>query len=152
MELLEKLYKTYSPTGHEKEMRKFIVRWIKENCRNTMIAKDKKGNLYITKGKANTYPCLAAHMDQVQKIHSADFGVYRSEDILFGYSKKNKRYEGLGADDKNGIWVALKCLQKFDVLKVTFFVEEESGCTGSENAVISFFNDCRFVLEMEVIL
>jgi putative aminopeptidase FrvX len=149
MELLEKLYKTYSPTGHEKEMRKFIVRWIKENCRNTMIAKDKKGNLYITKGKANTYPCLAAHMDQVQKIHSADFGVYRSEDILFGYSKKNKRYEGLGADDKNGIWVALKCLQKFDVLKVTFFVEEESGCTGSENAVMSFFDDCRFVLEID---
>jgi hypothetical protein len=40
-------------------------------------------------------------------------------------------------------------LQKFDVLKVTFFVEEESGCTGSENAVMSFFDDCRFVLEID---
>ena len=95
MKLLVDLYKTFSPSGKEQEMKKFIVRWVKENCRNTMVAKDKKGCLYITKGKATTYPCLCAHLDQVQKVHALDFEVYRSEDILFGYSKTFKSFFGI---------------------------------------------------------
>lgn len=149
MKLLLDLYKTFSPSGKEQEMRKFIVWWVKENCRNTMVAKDKKGNLYITKGKATTYPCLCAHLDQVQKVHALDFEVCRSEDILFGYSKTFKSYQGLGADDKNGIWVCLKCLEKYDAIKVAFFVDEERGCVGSQKAVMSFFDDCRFVLQID---
>lgn len=149
MKLLIDLYKTFSPSGKELEMKKFIIRWIKENCRNTMIAKDPKGNLYVTKGKSETYPCLAAHLDQVQKVHSIDFEVCRSEDILFGYSKQNKEYQGLGADDKNGVWVCLKCLEKYNAIKVVFFVDEERGCVGSQKAVMSFFDDCRFVLQID---
>ena len=149
MQLLIDLYKTFSPTGKEQGMKKFIIQWVKDHCRNTMIAKDEKGNLYITKGKADTYPCLCAHMDQVQRHHAPDFEVYRSEDILFGYSKQNKAYQGLGADDKNGIWVCLKCLERYDALKVAFFVEEEAGCVGSQKAVMSFFDDCRYVLQID---
>lgn len=149
MKLLIDLYKIFSPSGKELEMKKFIIRWIKENCRNTMIAKDPKGNLYVTKGKSETYPCLAAHLDQVQKVHSIDFEVCRSEDILFGYSKQNREYQGLGADDKNGVWVCLKCLEKYNAIKVVFFVDEERGCVGSQKAVMSFFDDCRFVLQID---
>lgn len=149
MKLLEELYKTFSPSGKEQEMKKFIVRWVKDNCRNTMISKDKKGNLYITKGKAITYPCLCAHLDQVQKTHALDFEVCRSGDILFGYSKTFKSYQGLGADDANGIWVCLNCLKKYDAIKIVFFVEEEVGCHGSQKAVMSFFDDCRFVLQID---
>lgn len=149
MKLLEELYKTFSPSGKEQEMKKFIVRWVKDNCRNTMISKDKKGNLYITKGKAITYPCLCAHLDQVQKTHALDFEVCRSGDILFGYSKTFKSYQGLGADDANGIWVCLNCLKKYDAIKIVFFVEEEVGCHGSQRAVMSFFDDCRYVLQID---
>ena len=149
MKLLIDLYKTFSPSGKEQEMKKFIIRWVKDNCRNTMVAKDGKGNLYITKGKATTYPCLCAHLDQVQKVHALDFEVCRSGDILFGYSKTFKSYQGLGADDKNGLWVCLKCLEKYDAIKVVFFVDEERGCVGSQKAVMSFFDDCRFVLQID---
>lgn len=149
MELLTELYKTFSPSGKEQEMKKFIVRWVKDNCRNTMVAKDKKGNIYITKGKAITYPCLCAHLDQVQKTHALDFEVCRSGDILFGYSKTFKAYQGLGADDKNGCWVCLNCLKKYDAIKVVFFVEEETGCHGSQKAIMSFFDDCRYVLQID---
>lgn len=149
MKLLTDLYKTYSPSSKEEEMKKFIIRWIKENCRNTRIAKDKKGNLYITKGRSLTYPCLCAHLDQVQRVHHIDFEVYRSEDILFGYSKKFKQYQGLGADDKNGLWLCLTCLEKYDAIKVVFFVEEETGCHGSQKAIMSFFDDCRYVLQID---
>lgn len=149
MELLTELYKTYSPSGKEKGMRKFLIRWIKENCPTAHIQDDELGNLYITKGRSETYPCLVAHMDQVQKIHSKDFEVLYAEGILFGYSRKNKRPEGLGADDKNGLWVCLRCLEKYDHIKLTFFVQEEIGCRGSQKAVMAFYDDCRFVLQID---
>ena len=66
---------------------------------------------------------------------------------LLYISSQNKRQEGLGADDKNGIWIALKCLRKYDSLKLAFFVSEEVGCVGSGKAVMDFFNDCRFVIQ-----
>ena len=53
----------------------------------------------------------------------------------------------MGADDKNGIWIALKCLKQYPVLKLAFFVSEETGCIGSGNARMDFFTDCRFVIE-----
>ena len=53
----------------------------------------------------------------------------------------------MGADDKNGIWIALKCLKKYKTLKVALFVEEETGCRGSNEADMDFFKDCRFVIQ-----
>jgi len=130
-------------------MRKFISAWVKNNIPQATIERDETGNLYVTKGRSETYPCVVAHMDQVQKIHSKDFECISYKGILFGYSRNNMRQEGLGADDKNGIWIAFKCLEKYDTLKCAFFVQEEVGCVGSEKACIEFFNNCRFVLQCD---
>lgn len=146
MELLKKLYKIYSPSGKEWAMTKFIWDYVKR-IPGVKLEIDKIGNLYITKGDAESYPCIVAHLDQVQRLHSKDFTAIETEEIIFGYSSRNKRQEGLGADDKNGIWIALKCLEKYKTLKLAFFVSEEKGCVGSEKAVIDFFTDCRFVIE-----
>lgn len=147
MELLSKLYKIHSPSGHEKPMRKFIRKWIEENIKGVSLQYDGIGNMYMTKGHSETYPCIVAHLDQVQHNHSADFQCYIDQGEVFGWSDMNQRYEGLGADDKNGIWIALKCLQKFEVLKVAFFNSEEVGCIGSASADMEFFKDCRFVIQ-----
>lgn len=130
-------------------MKKFLKLWINQNVPDTVIEHDNTGNLYITRGKAQSYPCVVAHLDQVQKNHSLDFKAIETDEIIFGYSSKNRRQEGLGADDKNGIWVALKCLERFDSIKVAFFVGEEIGCVGSSRCVMSFFEDCRFVLQCD---
>ena len=90
-----------------------------------------------------------SHIDQVQTIHSRDFQAIETKDIIFGYSPKNKRLEGLGADDKNGAWICLKCLMKYDNLKVAFFVGEEVGCVGSSKANMDFFKDVRFVIQCD---
>lgn len=105
------------------------------------------GNLYMIRGNSETYPCIVAHLDQVQREHSKDFKAIETEEIIFGYSPKNRRREGIGADDKNGIWIALKCLEKYECIKVAFFVSEEIGCVGSRNADLGFFEDTRFVIE-----
>lgn len=38
-------------------------------------------------------------------------------------------------------------MEKYECIKVAFFVSEEIGCIGSRNADLSFFEDTRFVIE-----
>ena len=148
MELLKQLYEIYSPSNGEKKLKRFIKRWVRNNVEDAIIRTDNNdGNLYIMRGESDTYPCVVAHLDQVQRNHSADFKAVETEDIIFGHSPSKKCREGLGADDKNGIWVALQCLQEFDVIKVVFFMGEEIGCIGSGRCDMSYFKDCRFIIE-----
>ena len=147
MELLKQLYKIHSPSGNERVMKKFVRKYVRKHIPDVKIETDRKGNLYLIKGVAETYPCIVAHLDQVQREHSKDFIPVETKELIFGYSPKHRRPEGLGADDKNGIWIALRCLEKYDALKVAFFVEEEIGCRGSIEADMDFFMDCRFVIQ-----
>lgn len=148
MKLLKDLYEIYAPSNGEKKIKRFIKHWVRENVKDAIIRTDNNdGNVYIMRGEADTYPCVVAHLDQVQRNHSADFKAVETEDIIFGYSPSNRCKEGLGADDKNGIWVALKCLEEFDVIKVAFFIGEEIGCIGSSRCDMAWFTDCRFIVE-----
>lgn len=146
--LLKKLYAIHSPSGKEEKMIKFLVSYMK-TIPGVKSAKDAYGNLYAVKGVSETYPCIVAHLDQVQHAHSKDFKVIETRDIIFGYSGKNHQFEGVGADDKNGIFIALEALRRYDCLKVVFFREEEVGCRGSSNCEPPFFEDCRFVLQCD---
>lgn len=148
MQLLKTLYRIYSPSGKESKIKQYLISYVRK-IQGTSVKCDKKGNLYITKGKSDTYPCIVAHIDQVVSKHSSDFKAIETRDIILGYSMKDRMTQNLGADDKNGVWIALKCLEKYDTLKVAFFVEEETGCGGSKNADMGFFNDCRFVIQCD---
>lgn len=88
-------------------------------------------------------------MDQVQHLHPTDFVCIEDRGVIFGYSPKQHKQCGLGADDKNGIFIALQCLEHYDVLKCAFFVGEEVGCVGSHAADIEFFADCRFCAQID---
>lgn len=145
-ELLFQLYSIHSPSGKEKKMRKFLRKQARA-CGATSIETDAFGNLLIVKGESDTYPCLAAHIDQVQDFHSKDFTVVEIDGDVLAWSPKCHRQQGLGADDKNGIFVCLELLRRFDVMKVAFFVGEETGCVGSSQVDLSFFKDCRFIIE-----
>lgn len=149
MKLLKELFCIFSPSGNEKKMKRYIKWWIKTNVPSATVTTDQVGNIYVTKGEAETYPSIVAHLDQVQKIHSKDFEAIETKDIILGFSKKNKRQEGLGADDKVGVWIGLKCLLKYDAIKVVFFVGEEVGCVGSGKCDMEFFNDCRYVIQSD---
>ena len=148
LELLTSLYEIHSPTGNEWPLICFICDYVAEHVPEATVQMDRLGNLYITKGEAcNGYPTIACHMDQVQALHSADFEVRQEGDILYGWSEQNQRREGLGADDKNGIYIALRCLEECPRLKVFMAVGEEKGCIGSNRARMAFFSDSLYVLE-----
>lgn len=148
METLKTLYAIHSPTGNEWGMICFVRQWLAEQAPEAAVRMDSHGNLYVTKGNANDgYPTLACHLDQVQLLHSDDFEVREEGSTLYGWSEKNQRREGLGADDKNGIFVCLRCLKECPRLKVFMAVGEEKGCFGSNRADMAFFADSLYVLE-----
>ena len=146
--LLKKLYSIHSPSGKEERLIAFLVSYLR-SLPGIVLGRDAYGNLYAKKGETQSYPCIAAHLDQVQRNHSKDFRAIETRDIIFGYSPRNNTFEGLGADDKNGIFIALEALKNCDCLKAVFFKEEETGCHGSSHCNMTFFDDCRFVIECD---
>ena len=147
--LLKKLYRISSPSTKERKMKKFLIGWIAENVPSAIITDDNFGNLYITKGNSYAYPCVVSHIDEVHQSKGNGFVVIDARGTLFGYNTEKKDYVGIGADDKNGIWVCLNCLLKYDAIKVAFFVQEELGTVGSSNADVKWFSDCRYILECD---
>jgi len=135
---------TYS--GKEWRMFAFIVRECKRL--GVDVTQDKYGNLYITKGVSRTYPCIVAHMDSVHQIGS-DLSIIEHNGMLTGFNYNTMQQTGIGGDDKVGIYIALKCLERYDHIKLAFFVDEERGCIGSGKACMDFFKDCRFVLQAD---
>jgi putative aminopeptidase FrvX len=147
MKLLKKLYEISSPSREEKVMCQFIKSLLKGM--KVSFTEDKHGNIYATKGESDTYPCIVCHTDEVHDTREKGYKVVRYNDLMFAVNEETMEFNGIGADDKNGIWVCLKALNDFDVLKCAFFVGEEIGCVGSSLADMSFFEDCRFVLQCD---
>ncbi len=148
--LLKKLYAIHSPSGKEDKMIKFLISYIKSLPGDIKLSHDAYGNLYAVKGKADFFPCIVSHADQIAGCsHPRDFRACETRDFIFGYSAKEHSFCNLGADDKNGVFLALEALKMYDCLKVVFFREEEIGCQGSSHAKMSFFDNCRFVIQCD---
>lgn len=162
MDLLKQLYAIHSPSYYEWQMIQFVRSWIAGHVPEAEVRMDEWGNLYIKKdlngndndnlngnlnGNEKGFPTLVCHLDQVQDVHSEDFCVKEENGTLYGWSEANQQREGLGADDKNGIWICLRCLEECPRLEVFMAVGEEKGCIGSNHADMSFFADSLYVLE-----
>jgi hypothetical protein len=120
------------------------------------------GNIYITKGSSDLYPCFIAHTDTVHEIAPINvvesvgskpdtFGKSFGDDvfdILYGVDNDGKP-TGIGGDDKCGIFICLELINRLDECKVALFVSEEIGCVGSRNADLEFFDDVSFVCEYD---
>ena len=126
--LLKKLlsFRTYS--ADKKAQRRFsdylcsVISFIP----NTVVEEDKLGNLYITKGEAEFYPCVVAHQDINQdKIDNVD--IIQTSKFILGIDSDTGTQCGLGADDKCGVYFGLHCLKTMDNVKVLFTVDEEIG-------------------------
>lgn len=146
MELLKKLYMVSSPSRDEKDMFTFITEWMEQHG---IECKVHDWGITATKGLSETYPCVVAHMDEVHDRHIGKRIFETENGLLFGYDILKGEQCGIGADDKNGIWVALKMLERLDAIKVAFFIGEEIGCMGSKQCDLGFFDDCRFVIQCD---
>lgn len=149
LDVLKSMYKINSKSGKEDELKIYLYEILdtepfKSTC---VVEEDKKGNMYITKGKQSEYPCFVAHLDEVHTELKHGFDVIEHKGILFGFSERTKHSTGIGADDKNGIFICLNMLERLAYCKIAWFVEEEIGCQGSFKANMDFFTDCLWVVQ-----
>ena len=149
MDLLQQLYKISSKSGMEGQIKSFIL----ENLRDVDldVKTDDIGNMFITKGIAESYPCVAAHLDEIHSPCQRETLV--AGDVIYTVDRLWNRV-GCGADDKNGLWITINLLHSEPALKAALFVQEErmgniAGCRGARACDLSFFNDVKFVLECD---
>lgn len=145
--LLKTLYKINSKSNQEDQIVNFLVTYIKDHYNNVTVKVDDTNNIYVTKGVSDTYPCIVSHTDQVGD-YKGKITIFRKDNIIIGIGEHGKQVN-LGADDKNGIWVALELLRTEPILKVALFSGEEIGCVGSRACDMDFFKDARFVIQCD---
>jgi len=144
VELLS-LQTTYTNTD---EFDDWFLERQKSYGKDVLIEKDKKGNTYITKGTADTYPCVVAHTDRVCSVKEKERHIIHVGENLVAFNENVSQIDVFG-DDTSGVFVAIKMLETLPVIKVCLFVEEESGCKGSKEANMNFFANARFVLQAD---
>lgn len=143
--LLEEILNIQSYTHKTDRMTNYIAsKCVEMGC----YVYEDNGNLYVTKGDAENYPCIVAHTDTVHDIIRG-YKVIMDDNIAMAYDVINNKPTGIGGDDKVGIYIALQCLTDLPYCKAAFFRDEEIGCEGSYLADLDFFNDCRFVLQCD---
>ena len=114
--------------------------------------KDSIGNIYVTKGQAEYFPCFVAHTDTVHSINHNLMVVQLEEEdktILTGIDSKTMRPSGIGGDDKCGVFLCLEMLDTLDNVKVALFVSEEIGCVGSRQADPEFFSNVGYAIQYD---
>jgi tripeptide aminopeptidase len=114
---------------------------------------DTHGNIYVTKGVAQHYPCFIAHTDTVHPVN-LNMTVVKKESktlgiTLSGVDKVTKKPSGIGGDDKCGVYLALEMLDTLPNVKAAFFVSEEIGCKGSMYADSEFFKNVGYVIQYD---
>ena len=133
----------------EDMIKSFILDYLSDV--DMVIKTDDVGNLFITKGLAESYPCVAAHLDEIHSPCQREVVV--DEDVIYTVDRVWNRV-GCGADDKNGLWIIMNLLKTEPVLKAALFVQEErdgelAGCRGARACDLSFFDDVRYVIECD---
>ena len=139
-----------SNSDMEYRMVAYITDWL--TVRGYFYEIDEIGNIMVTKGDADIYPCIVAHMDTVHNIHKS-YRIVEKIDrkdgntILTAYSKGKQ--VGTGGDDKNGIFAVMQMLDKFDSMKAVFFTKEEVGLIGSSMVDFNWFNNVGYILQLD---
>lgn len=125
---------------------KWIILQLSKIDPDASFEQDDYGNLYVTKGVAEFYPCVVAHLDTVH-IDVDNFIITRVGDYILAIDGDTGEQTGCGADDRVGIYVAFEMFKRHKVCKLFFPMDEESGCQGTARADMEFFNDCSFLVQ-----
>ena len=126
MKDLLKLYSIHSvsETPEEKE----ICDWICKRLDDFKVDYKRVDNTIYHIGKDNK-ALLSAHLDQVATKGKAVHFYKVANRYIYGYNSNFQR-TSLGADDKNGVWLILKLLEKGKEFDFIISESEEVGCVG----------------------
>jgi len=155
IELLKKVLSVPTKTYKEDLMIQFLSKWLTENDIPFFI--DDMGNIYATKqnDEIEYFPCVVAHTDTVHELDTINIREMMLPNDQNELKLSLKAYNdngnptGIGGDDKCGVFICLELLKELDNVKAAFFVSEETGCHGSNNADKEFFSNVGYVLQFD---
>jgi len=138
------------------KMQQYILKYIKklqkDKACSIHVKQDHYNNIYVTKTLKNIndqiYPTMVCHIDTVHDINN-NVEVIEKDNIMFAMDMLLVEQYGIGGDDKVGIFITLSMLESFDNFKAVFFLDEEVGCVGSNQADMSFFDNSTFILQCD---
>ena len=119
IDVLTKMYTIHSPSGWEGKLGLYIQELL--DSIGVKYTVGNKGEIYNIKAGL---PLLCAHTDQVQRTKCTHTVQYNN----YIYGMCGHKQAGLGADDKNGVWIVLNLVKKFgDKVSFLFSTMEEVG-------------------------
>ena len=150
------------PTHSKLEYRMvaYVMMWAKRN--GVQYDFDEFGNIYLTKGElaeGEFYPCVTSHLDTVQYKHDPyiyagvplelQISIVKNEGVKehkVSVNNEGGSEIGIGADDKGGICICLSMFEHVEKLKACFFLDEETGCHGSDHLDKDWFKDVGYCI------
>ena len=101
IDVLKKLYTIHSPSSREGRLGKYIIALLRGMGVQHTVGS--KGEIYNIKPGL---PLLCVHTDQVQSKPCT----HTIQNNNFIYGMGGHKQSGLGADDKNGVWILLNLI------------------------------------------
>lgn len=148
VDLLKQILAVPSQSCHEEQIVEFLRDHVEQGGERQRghCTVDEHLNVYIRKGNAEFYPCVAAHIDTVHRPRPVE--IFQHDGVLLGYDEQGE-YSGIGADDKAGVFICLELLERFSNIAVALFAQEEIGYIGAQNADARFFERVGYVVEFD---
>jgi len=133
--------------GEESRMIEYISSVLNEKQLDYIV--DPIGNIYVTKGESERYPCFVSHTDTVHRVNERLEVYTNDEGHLQGRDSVDQTPLGIGGDDKCGVFLCLEMLDRLENVKVAFFVGEEFGMVGSKEASPEFFSNVKYAIQFD---
>ena len=156
IQLLKEVLSVPTATHREGLLVEFICDWLKEN--NIEYYIDDMLNVYATKqtdADVEYFPCVIAHTDTVHGLNEINVREEMHENAQGELKPSFKAYDnhgnptGIGGDDKAGVFACLQVLEELPNVKAAFFVAEETGCHGSAEADVDFFQNVGYGIQFD---
>lgn len=148
--LLKKVLSVQTKSKKDDDMITFLKAYITNDLR-LEYEEDDYGNIYVTKGESDIYPCIVAHTDTVHAlIDDKNFQVKEIKNNLYAFDAEEIEQVGIGGDDKVGIYLALELVSNLNKIKAVFYRDEEIGHLGSDFSIknkIDFYKNVGFIVE-----
>jgi len=157
LDFLKEVLSVPTHSREEERMITFLEEWLTKN--NIPFFTDTHGNVYATKNtdlkEDDFYPCVVSHTDTVHSISNINIleKVLPNSggELKFSLTSVDDKGKpnGIGGDDKCGVYICLRLLLELPNVKAAFFVSEEIGCVGSLEADKDFFKNVGYAIQFD---
>lgn len=163
MKLFEEILLTQACGTKDQEVRDIVERELSQ-IDDVIFYEDHIGNIIARRGEG-PYPTFCCHLDTVHKI-TKNYVVEKHEVKQYTSKRRGKKKsrkktydgvqdylytsaQGIGGDDKCGIYGCLELMRSLRNVKAMFFVQEECGTIGARGIELSEFEDSAYLIELD---